>query len=158
MTTLSYTADALATGDGRAGHVRSDDGLIDLDLGIPEGLGGAGGRVSNPEQLFAAGYAACFLSALNSVSRAQRVKLRDAQVEAKVTISGGAAGFDLAVELVVSAPDVPLETGQLLLEAAHKKCPYSKAVTGNITVKLSWSAGAGAGTGAEHVAALASDA
>ena len=153
MTTLSYTADAFATGDGRAGHVRSDDGLIDLDLGIPEGLGGAGGNVSNPEQLFAAGYAACFLSALNSVSRVQRVKLRDAQVEAKVTISGGSAGFDLSVELVVSAPDVSPETGKLLLEAAHKKCPYSKAVTGNIPVMLFWSAE----VNAERAAALASE-
>ena len=85
MTTLSYTADAVATGDGRNGHVRSSDALVDLDLGIPEDLGGAGGHVSNPEQLFAAGYSACFLSALNSVARAQHVKLRDAQVQAKVS-------------------------------------------------------------------------
>lgn len=137
MTTLSYTADAVATGDGRNGHVRSSDALVDLDLGIPEDLGGAGGEVSNPEQLFAAGYAACFLSALNSVARAQRVKLRDAQVHAKVTISGGGAGFDLAVELVALMPDVPVETGEELLEAAHRKCPYSRAVNGNIPVTLS---------------------
>ncbi|TYB45217.1 Ohr family peroxiredoxin [Nonomuraea sp. PA05] len=136
MTTFSYTAHAFATGDGRSGSVRSDDGLIELDLGLPEGLGGAGGHVSNPEQLFAAGYSACFLSALNSVARAQRVKLRDARVEARVTIAGGSAGFDLSVELVVTAPDVPPETGEALLEAAHRKCPYSKAVTGNIPVKL----------------------
>ncbi|MFE6645283.1 Ohr family peroxiredoxin [Nocardioides sp. NPDC057772] len=137
MTTLSYTADAVATGDGRNGHVRSSDALVDLDLGIPEDLGGAGGHVSNPEQLFAAGYSACFLSALNSVARAQRVKLRGAQVQAKVTISGGSAGFDLAVELVALLPDVPAETGEALLEAAHRKCPYSRAVAGNIPVKLS---------------------
>ncbi|MFE7227498.1 Ohr family peroxiredoxin [Nocardioides sp. NPDC057577] len=137
MTTLSYTADAVATGDGRNGHVRSSDDLVDLDLGIPEDLGGAGGHVSNPEQLFAAGYSACFLSALNSVARVQRVKLRDAQVQAKVTISGGGAGFDLAVELVALLPDVPPETGEALLEAAHRKCPYSRAVAGNIPVKLS---------------------
>lgn len=141
MTTYSYTADALATGDGRNGHVRSSDGLVDLDLGIPADLGGAGGQVSNPEQLFAAGYAACFLSALTSVARAQRVKLRDAQVQAKVTICGGSAGFDLAVELVVLAPDVPPETGEALLEAAHRKCPYSRAVGGNIPVKLSLAQG-----------------
>ena len=141
MTTLSYTAHATATGDGRSGSVRSSDGLIQLDLGIPEGLGGAGGPVSNPEQLFAAGYSACFLSALHSVARAQRVRLRDASVETRVTISGGSAGFDLAVELVVVASDVSAETGQELLEAAHRKCPYSKAVTGNIPVTLTWSPG-----------------
>ncbi|OIJ26716.1 organic hydroperoxide resistance protein [Nocardioides luteus] len=136
MKTLSYTADAVATGDGRNGHVRTGDALVDLDLGIPQDLGGAGGHVSNPEQLFAAGYSACFLSALHSVARVQRVKLRDAQVQAKVTISGGGAGFDLAVELVVLMPDVPPETGQELLEAAHRKCPYSRAVAGNIPVTL----------------------
>lgn len=138
MTTFSYTAHALATGDGRNGHVRSGDGLTDLDLGIPADLGGAGGDVSNPEQLFAAGYSACFLSALSSVARVQRVKLRDARVEAKVTIAGGADGFDLSVELVVTAPDVTPEEGEALLEAAHKKCPYSKAVTGNIPVQLTF--------------------
>lgn len=136
MTTYSYTAHGRATGDGRNGHVRSDDGLIELDLGIPTDLGGAGGDVSNPEQLFAAGYSACFLSALTSVARVQRVKLRDPSVEALVTIAGGAAGFDLSVELVVTAPGVSSEAGEALLEAAHKKCPYSKAVTGNIPVKL----------------------
>lgn len=139
MTTFSYTAHALATGDGRNGHVRSGDGLVELDLGIPQDLGGAGGSVSNPEQLFAAGYSACFLSALTSIARVQRVKLQDAQVEARVTIAGGAAGFDLSVELVVTTPDVPPEIAESLLEAAHRKCPYSKAVTGNIPVKLTLS-------------------
>lgn len=139
MTTYSYTAHALATGDGRNGHVRSDDGLIELDLGIPAGLGGAGGEVSNPEQLFAAGYSACFLSALTSVARLQRVKLHDARVEARVTIAGGSTGFDLSVELVVTAPGVSPEAGEALLEAAHKKCPYSRAVAGNIPVNLTLS-------------------
>lgn len=140
MTTYSYIAHALATGDGRNGHVRSGDGLVDLDLGIPADLGGAGGDVSNPEQLFAAGYSACFLSALTSVARLQRVKLNGAHVEARVTIAGGAAGFDLSVELVVTAPGVSTEDGEKLLEAAHQKCPYSKAVTGNIPVKLTLAA------------------
>lgn len=140
MTTLSYTAHATASGDGRNGSVRSSDDLIHLDLGIPQELGGAGGHVSNPEQLFAAGYSACFLSALHSVARAERVKLRDASVEARVTISGGGAGFDLAVELVVTVADVSQEVGRSLLDAAHQKCPYSKAVTGNIPVTLTWRA------------------
>lgn len=140
MTTYNYTAHSRATGDGRNGHVRSDDGLIDLDLGIPTDLGGAGGDVSNPEQLFAAGYSACFLSALNSVARVQRVKLQDPSVEALVTIAGGATGFDLSVELVVTAPGVSPETGTALLAAAHEKCPYSKAVTGNIPVTLTLAA------------------
>lgn len=141
MTAYSYTAKALATGDGRNGHVRCDDGLVDLDLGIPTELGGAGGHVGNPEQLFASGYSACFLSALTSVARVQRVKLHDAQVEARVTIAGGSDGFDLSVELVVTAPDVSPEAGEAMLEAAHRKCPYSKAVTGNIPVKLTFSTG-----------------
>lgn len=118
------------------GRAHESEDRVELDLGIPQELGGAGGNVSNPEQLFAAGYSACFLSALTSVARLQRVKLRDARVEARVTIAGGSEGFDLSVELVVTAPGVSPEDGEALLEAAHRKCPYSKAVTGNIPVTL----------------------
>lgn len=118
------------------GRAHESEDRVELDLGIPQELGGAGGNVSNPEQLFVAGYSACFLSALTSVARLQRVKLRDARVEARVTIAGGGEGFDLSVELVVTAPGVSPEDGEALLEAAHRKCPYSKAVTGNIPVTL----------------------
>jgi lipoyl-dependent peroxiredoxin len=131
---LTYTAEALATGDGRNGHVRTDDGLVDLDLGIPAGIGGAGGEVSNPEQLFAAGYASCFLSALASVARTRKVKVSGANVRARVTIAAGVDGFGLAVELVAHLPGVEPELGEELLAAAHGKCPYSKAISGNIPV------------------------
>ncbi|MDQ4089133.1 MAG: Ohr family peroxiredoxin [Actinomycetota bacterium] len=136
MSGLSYTAEAVASGDGRNGHVRTDDGLVDLRLGIPAGIGGAGGQVSNPEQLFAAGYAACFLSALNSVARSQRVKLTGADVRAMVTIAAGEDGFGLSVRLIAHLPGVDPATGEELLGAAHRKCPYSKAVSGNIPVTL----------------------
>ncbi|MDQ1103781.1 Ohr family peroxiredoxin [Nocardioides zeae] len=136
MSTMSYTATARAEGDGRNGHVRTADGLVDLDLGIPSEIGGAGGAVSNPEMLFAAGYAGCFLSALHSVARAQRVKIPGADVEALVTIAAGEAGFGLSVELVATLPGVSDEAAEQLLAAAHAKCPYSRAVTGNIPVEL----------------------
>ena len=130
-----YTAIAHASGGGRDGHVRTEDDRLDLDTRAPQELGGSG-EGTNPEQLFAAGYSACFLSALTSVARVHRVRLRDARVRAEVTIAGGPDGFDLAVELVISAPGVSPDEGQVLLEAAHRKCPYSKAVTGNIPVTL----------------------
>lgn len=136
MSTMSYTASARAEGDGRNGHVRTADGLIDLDLGIPVDIGGAGGEVSNPEMLFAAGYAGCFLSALHSVARAKRMKILGADVEALVTIAAGDSGFGLSVELVATLPDVTAEVADDLLAAAHAKCPYSKAVSGNIPVSL----------------------
>lgn len=133
---LSYTAAGTATGDGRNGHVRTNDGLVDLDLGIPAELGGAGGAVSNPEQLFAAGYAGCFLSALTSVARSRRVKIQDASVEARITIAGGADGFSLSGELVTSVPGVDADVAEELMAAAHQKCPYSRATRGNMPVTL----------------------
>lgn len=136
MSGLTYTAAAVATGDGRNGHVSTDDGLVDLQLGIPVGIGGAGGEVSNPEQLFAAGYAACFLSALHSVARSHRLRLQDATVQANVTIAAGDDGFGLSVELVATLPGVERTIGEELLSGAHAKCPYSKAVRGNIPVTL----------------------
>src|SRR3712207_1465094 len=136
MSGLSYTAEAVASGDGRNGHVRTDDGLVDLRLGIPAGIGGAGGEVSNPEQLLAAGYAACFLSALHSVDRSRRVKLTGADVRAMVTIAAGDDGFGLAVRLIARLPCVDPAVGEELLAGAHLKCPYSKGFSGNIPVTL----------------------
>jgi Ohr subfamily peroxiredoxin len=135
MKTL-YTAEALATGAGRDGHVRSTDGKVDLDLSIPQEMGGSG-TGSNPEQLFAAGYAACFHSALQSVARSAKVQLGDSTVGALVGIgSNDAGGFQLEVTLEVVIPELPHEQAQELVEKAHQVCPYSNATRGNIEVTL----------------------
>jgi lipoyl-dependent peroxiredoxin len=131
-----YTARATATG-GRSGHAVSDDGVLDLDLKPPAEMGGPGGA-TNPEQLFAAGYAACFQSALSVVGRRQGVDTSDSRVEADVTIGtipGG--GYGLAVALRVSIPGVDAETTRTVAEAAHQVCPYSNATRGNIDVTVS---------------------
>ncbi len=135
MTELKYTAEATAEGNGRNGHVSSDDGLIDLNLGIPVDIGGAGGG-SNPEQLFAAGYAGCFLSALSSVARVHKVRLVDPTVTSRVTIADSGEGFGLSVELLVNLPGVDEDQAREIAEGAHQKCPYSKAVRGNINVTI----------------------
>ncbi|RLK46551.1 organic hydroperoxide resistance protein [Microbacterium telephonicum] len=127
-----YTAEALATGGGRNGHVRTADGLIDTDVRIPKEMGGAGGA-PNPELLFAAGYAACFHSALQSVARAQKITLGETSVGTRVGIGpNGQGGFGLSVELEVVIPDMPHDEAQALAEAAEKVCPYSNATRGNI--------------------------
>ncbi|WP_315974578.1 organic hydroperoxide resistance protein [Micromonospora sp. MA102] len=131
-----YTASAQATGDGRDGHVRTSDGGLDLDLAIPKEMGGAGGA-ANPEQLFAAGYAACFHSALRLVARKARADVSNSVVEAEVGIGpNGSGGFGLAVTLVVDLPGVERSAAQQLVEAAHQVCPYSNATRGNIDVTL----------------------
>ena len=135
MQTL-YEAKATATG-GRNGHVRTSDGVLDLDLAIPRGLGGPGTALPNPEQLFAAGYAACFDSALAHAAAQRRVKLAGSTVNAAVSIgTGEGGGFALAVRLEVSLPGVPREQAQELVNAAHATCPYSNAVRNNIAVDL----------------------
>src|ERR1051325_1349037 len=122
MQTL-YTAEALATGAGRDGHVRTTDGRVDLDLAIPKDMGGSG-EGANPEQLFAAGYAACFHSALQAVARAQKVDLGDSTVGGQVSIGpNGEGGFQLAVRLEVVVPDLPHDQAQALADAAHQVCP-----------------------------------
>jgi lipoyl-dependent peroxiredoxin len=130
-----YTARATATG-GRAGHASSDDGILDVDLRPPKEMGGPGGA-TNPEQLFAAGYAACFQSALGVVGRRQDVDTADSTVEADATIGtipGG--GYGLAVAITVIIPGVARETAQALAEAAHQVCPYSLATRDNIDVTV----------------------
>jgi lipoyl-dependent peroxiredoxin len=131
-----YTAKATSTGAARDGHVASSDGVLELDLSIPKGLGGAGGAGTNPEQLFAAGYAACFHSALQAVARLEKVKLAGTSVTAEVSIGKQDAGFGLAVELVVTVPDVERAQAEKLVDAAHQMCPYSNATRGNIDVTL----------------------
>lgn len=131
-----YTAEATAEG-GRTGHVRSSDGIIDLDLRMPKSLGGPGGEGTNPEQLFAAGYSACFESALRLVARMKKVALDKGTITAHVTIgSTDAGGYGLAVELHAAFPGHPREQMEELLHAAHQVCPYSVATRGNIEVKL----------------------
>ena len=138
VTTLNkvlYTAEVTTTG-GRDGHARSRDGVLDVDIRVPEAMGGHGGG-TNPEQLFAAGYVACFQSALGVVSRRQKVDTSGSAVTAEVsigTIDGGA--FGLAVRIDVSIPGVDTETAAQLAEAAHQVCPYSNATRGNIEVTL----------------------
>lgn len=132
---MRYTGRATADGDGRNGHVATDDNLLDLKLGIPRELGGAGGG-SNPEQLFAAAYAGCFLSALGLVARQRRVKLIDATVTAEVTATRGEDGFGLSVVLTVGLPGASTEDARELLDGAHARCPFSKAVRGNVPVEL----------------------
>ncbi|MFF0706941.1 organic hydroperoxide resistance protein [Gordonia sputi] len=135
MKTL-YTAEALATGEGRDGHARTSDGQLDLDLAIPKELGGPGGA-TNPEQLFAAGYAACFHSALRTVARAEKADVSDSAVGARVSLgSNDSGGFELAVVLAISLPALSADDAQALTAAAHQVCPYSNATRGNIDVTL----------------------
>jgi lipoyl-dependent peroxiredoxin len=130
-----YTAVATAT-HGRDGRAYSSDGKLDLELGIPVEMGG-NGQGTNPEQLFAAGYSACFASALGLVGRAAKVDVSDAAVTAEVGIGKQGEGFALAVTLRVELPEsVDAETGRKLIEQAHQVCPFSNATRGNIPVEL----------------------
>jgi osmotically inducible protein OsmC len=133
---IIYTAIAHATGSGRDGHVRSEDDLLDFDTRPPKEMGGSG-EGTNPEQLFAAGYAACFLSAIGVVARGLKLDTTDASVSGAVGIgSNGEGGFGLEVELYIYTPKVPAERRQELADAAHAVCPYSNATRGNIDVTL----------------------
>jgi lipoyl-dependent peroxiredoxin len=132
-----YTASATATGDGRNGHVRSSDGVLDFDLAIPKEMGGPGGALPNPEELFAAGYAACFHSALKRVASTEKIDLTDTAITVDVGIGpNGAGGFGLTVAIEAEIPNVDHATAEKLLEAAHQVCPYSNATRGNVDVTL----------------------
>ncbi|MEV0025184.1 organic hydroperoxide resistance protein [Streptomyces atroolivaceus] len=129
-----YTA--AATANGREGRAVSSDGRIDLPLALPPALGG-NGEGTNPEQLFAAGYAACFASAMSSVAREMKIDTKDVSVTAEVSIGKDDSGFGLAVVMRVELPEaLEGETGRRLVEATHAYCPYSKATRGNIDVEL----------------------
>src|SRR5829696_4200566 len=131
-----YTATAHATGDGRNGHATSEDGILDLDLRIPTEMGGPGGA-TNPEQLFAAGYSACFHSALKLVAGKDKLDVTGTEVSASVSIGTlDSGGFGLAVELDVHAPALDADTAQQLVDKAHQVCPYSNATRGNVDVTL----------------------
>lgn len=130
-----YTAKAHTTG-GRDGRSVTDDGLLDVKLAPPKALGGAGGA-TNPEQLFAAGYSACYLSALKHVAGMKKVSIpADAAVDAEVDIGPIAQGFGLAVRLAISLPGLERAVAQDLVDTAHQVCPYSNATRGNIAVDL----------------------
>jgi Ohr subfamily peroxiredoxin len=131
-----YTAQALASGEGRDGNARSNDGKLDVTLSSPVELGGTG-QGTNPEQLFAAGYAACFHSALRLVGGKEHADLTDSAVAAKVHLGQlDSTGFGLAVELEIALPALDLAAAEALVAKAHKVCPYSNATRGNITVDL----------------------
>ena len=135
---ILYTAEATAVGDGRNGEVSSSDGVIDEKLSTPTELGGPGGLFTNPEQLFAAGYAACFHSALKLVARQDKVKLgEDTTITARVGIGpNDAGGFGLAVTLTAHLPGLDQATADDLTAKAHQVCPYSNATRGNVEVDL----------------------
>lgn len=131
-----YTAEVTAKG-GREGHVKSSDGILDLALKVPKSMGGPGGEGTNPEQLFAAGYSACYESALGFVARRDKVALKDVSITAQVTLNKtGDSQFDLTVELHGSFPGVDKAEAEKLMQAAHQICPYSRATRGNVPVKL----------------------
>jgi len=132
-----YTAHASATG-GRDGRAISSDGVVDVKLSVPMEMGGAGGAATNPEQLFAAGYSACFLGAVKFVAGKQGVKIPDdAKVSADVGIGPIPTGFAIKVDLHVSLPGIEHDKAQSLVDAAHIVCPYSNATRNNIDVRLS---------------------
>ena len=129
-----YRAQATATG-GRDGVAKSSDGVLEVKLTTPKELGGAGGNGTNPEQLFAAGYSACFLGALKFVAMKQKVALpAETSVTGKVGIGPIPTGFGLEVDLQISLPGIDRQVAQTLVDAAHVVCPYSNATRGNIEV------------------------
>jgi len=134
-----YTAHATSTG-GRQGSSRSSDGALDVQLSTPKEMGGAGGSGTNPEQLFAAGYSACFLGAMKAVSGKVGVKVpEDTRIDAAVSfgpLAGGAVGYGIAVEMNISLPGLAREDAEKLVHTAHQVCPYSNATRGNIDVTL----------------------
>ena len=135
MKTL-YSTKATATG-GRNGQVKSENGILDLEVRHPKALGGANDDFANPEMLFAAGYSACFDSALNLVIKKEGISTGTTTVTANVSIgSNDAGGFGLEAELHANIPGVTLEVAQDLIEKAHQVCPYSNATSGNMPVKL----------------------
>lgn len=131
-----YTAKASVSGEGRKGRGSTDDGRVDVELSVPKGLGGDDGPGTNPEQLFAVGYAACFHGALKKVAREAKVDVDGSTIASEVSIGSGDDGFGLAVELKVTVPGQTQAEAQKLVDAAHQVCPYSKATRGNIDVTV----------------------
>jgi len=133
---IFYTAEAVVQG-GREGHGRTSDGRLEVDLSVPKEMSGDGGPGTNPEQLFAVGYAACFQSALLGVARGRKLDVSGSQITSKVDIGPtGHGGFGLAVSLDLHAPSLTAVQAAELMARAHERCPYSVATRGNIEVTL----------------------
>ena len=131
-----YTAEAVVEG-GRQGHGRTTDGRLDVDLSVPEEMSGGGGSGTNPEQLFAVGYAACFQSALLGVAQGRHLDASDSTITSRVGIGPtGHGGFALTVALDLHAPHLARADAEDLMARAHERCPYSNATRGNIDVAL----------------------
>jgi osmotically inducible protein OsmC len=133
---ILYTAEATASG-GREGHARTSDGRLDVDLDVPSEMGGTGGPGTNPEQLFASGYAACFQSSMMRYAAGRKLDLSGSRVTARVgigTLQSG--GLGLAAALDLDAPRIPRQEAVELMRRAHESCPYSRATRGNIEVTL----------------------
>jgi osmotically inducible protein OsmC len=134
--TVMYTAEAVVEG-GRDGHARSSDGNLDVQLSTPSSLEGSGGSGTNPEQLFAAGYAACFQSALMGVARGKNVDIDDCKITSRVGVGPVAdGGFGIEVRLELTAPSLSDEDAAAFMTRAHARCPYSRAIAGNVPVEL----------------------
>ena len=133
---IIYTAEAVVEG-GREGHGRTSDGRLEVDLSVPEEIGGAGGPGTNPEQLFAVGYAACFQSALLGVAKGRGLDAWESTIAARVGIGPtGHGGFGLTVALDLHAPHLERGDAEELMARAHERCPYSNATRGNVDVTL----------------------
>lgn len=131
---IDYTAKAEITG-GRDGRGTTDDGMVDVDLRAPKEQGGPGGG-TNPEQLFAVGYGACFRSALDLAGKELDVDTTDAVVNSEVGIGKEGESFGLSIKLIVTVPDVDKATAQKVADRTHELCPYSKAIRGNVPVEV----------------------
>jgi Ohr subfamily peroxiredoxin len=133
---ILYTAEATVTG-GREGHARTSDGRLDVDLDVPSEMGGTGRPGTNPEQLFAAGYAACFQSALLRIASGRKLDLSGSRITARVGIGLlESGGFGLSAALDLDAPKIDRDVAADLMSRAHEACPYSRATRGNIDVVL----------------------
>jgi osmotically inducible protein OsmC len=136
MAKTVYTAEAHVTGGRADGHGRSSDGALEVDLRLPAEMGGEGGG-TNPEQLFAVGWAACFEGALGAVARRKKLEVGDVEIDSKISlVTGEERSFKIAAELAVTLPSVEVEDAVELVAAAHAVCPYSNATRGNVEVTL----------------------
>ncbi len=137
MSTITplYTAHATSKG-GRGGNVKSDDGLVDFNLTVPKSMGGDGATGTNPEQLFAAGYSACFAGAVGVVARAQGVNPGPFTISADVTINKDPGGYSISAKLIGKFPEIEKSKAEAIMQAAHQVCPYSRATRGNMPVEL----------------------
>ena len=136
-TSTLYTTEATSTGDGRNGHVSTTDGAFAADLSVPKEMGGPGGEKTNPEQLFAAGYAACFHNGLRLIAHERETPVANSTVTAGVSLLAVDEGrFSLAVSLTAHLPGLDQATAEQLMEATHQVCPYSNSTRGNIEVTL----------------------